>query len=250
MVVRTGFVQGVSVGERGAVTTSLLRKEKDTSAHCAACGAPLAGSFCAACGQRALDQRHTIRSLVGGAFRRLFDAESGLTHTLIQLAVNPGRVVRDYLAGRTIIYTHPVAYVIVAFAVFVVAFRWSGGMGGGGFERLSSGTIPLFLAVASRIVFWRAGLNYAEHLIVNMFLFAQVVLIVTGALVLGYVVPESGQLMVVGGALAVACAYVIWSYTRVFSQRPGLAAAGGLLVLVLGVSLWGGALVMVIRLAT
>jgi hypothetical protein len=168
---------------------------------------------------------------------------------LIQLAVNPGGVVRDYLAGRTIMYTHPVAYVIVAFAVFVFAFRWTGGMGGGGLERVSTGTIPLFLAITSRIVFWRTGLNYAEHLILNMFLFAQVVVILTGALILGSVMPEPARLIVVAGALAVACVYVLWSYSRVFSRRPVLAAVGGLLVLILGMSLWGGTLLTVVWLA-
>ena len=217
-------------------------------ATCVACRALLTGTYCASCGQRAINERHTVRGLVGGAIRRLFNLESGLTHTLIQLAVNPGGVVRDYLAGRTITYTHPVAYMIVAFAVFVFAFRLSEGTGGGGFERVSTGTIPLFLAIASRIVFQRTGLNFAEHLILNIFLFAQIVVILTGALILGSVMPESALVIIAAGALAVVCAYVVWSYARIFPRRPRLAAAGGLFVLILGISLWGGALVTVVRL--
>jgi hypothetical protein len=47
----------------------------------------------------------------------------------------------------------------------------------------------------------------------------------------------------VAGALAVACAYVLWSYARVFSRRPWPAVLGGLVVLILGLSLWACALV-------
>src|SRR5690606_37029182 len=215
-------------------------------ATCAACGAPLGGPFCAACGQRVLDGRHTLRRLVGDAFQRLFNVEGGLTHTFLQMTVNPARVVRDYLSGRTVVYTHPVAYLIIAFAIFALAFSWLGGTSSAGIERLAAGAIPLFLAFASRLVFLRTGLNYAEHLILNMFLFAHGVLFLTLAMVVPSMLPQTARTGVLAGALAVVCAYVVWSYSRIFPQRAVLAAVGGLCALVLGLGLWAGALALVI----
>lgn len=220
------------------------------SARCATCNGARTGPFCAACGQRALGQRHTLRTLVVGAFRRLFNVERGLMHTVVRLTVDPGGVVRDYLAGRTVVYVHPFIYLLLTFAAFALVFRFSGGRGGGDMERVSAAAIAFFLAATSRIVFWGAGRNYAEHLILNTFLFAHAVLLVAGPLqLLSYALPQSAFIIVAIVLALAACAYIVWGYSRALRIRPVLAALGGLFALALGLGAWLLALIWIVNLA-
>ena len=87
---------------------------------CANCGAPLAGNFCAACGQKA----HLHRSLadVGHEFVH------GITHfdgkawkTLPMLVFRPGTLTRDYIMGKRAKYVAPVPlFLLVVFLMFFV----------------------------------------------------------------------------------------------------------------------------------
>lgn len=205
---------------------------------CPSCGATRLGRYCADCGQRFLDGRHNLRTLAGGILERTVSLERGFVRTLGRLTTDPGPVVRDYLAGRTITYVHPFAYLVVGFGAFALTFRWMGGVGGGSVERLLLSALVLFLAAASRIVFWRAGLNYAEHLIMNMFLYAQAVLFLTVGMVVVWVLPGVVQRVAGVVVIGAAFAYVVWAYSRVFRGRRLLAALGGLLAVVAGIGMW------------
>lgn len=90
---------------------------------CLNCGTPLAGHYCAECGQAA----HLHRTF--GAF--LHDVAHGVLHldgktwrTLPKLALNPGRLTRDYIDGHRARYVSPMALflfsVFLMFAVFQV----------------------------------------------------------------------------------------------------------------------------------
>ncbi|MGL4543731.1 MAG: DUF3667 domain-containing protein [Polymorphobacter sp.] len=90
--------------------------------HCANCAAPVAGRFCANCGQPA----HVHRSLlhVGEEFLH------GLTHfdgkawkTLPLLLFRPGKLTRDYVEGKRARYVPPVALFLLS--VFLMFFAFS-----------------------------------------------------------------------------------------------------------------------------
>ena len=205
--------------------------------RCPSCGAERVGPYCAECGQRFLDGRHNLVSLVGGVVERLASLEHGLVHTLVRLVVDPGVMIGDYLAGRTVAYVHPFAYLIVGFGTFALAWGWMGG-GGGDMERWLLGGLVLFLAAASRLVFWRVGMNYAEHLILNMFLYAQAVLFLAAGMVVIDTLPEPARRTASIVVLVAACGYLMWAYSRVFAGRRLLSALGGLAVLVAGTTVW------------
>lgn len=195
------------------------------------------GPYCAECGQRFLDGRHSLVSLAGGVVERLASLEHGFVHTLVRLVVDPGAVIRDYLAGRTVMYVHPFAYLIVGFGVFALAWSWMG-VGGGSIERLLFGVLVLFLAVTSRLVFWRGGMNFAEHLILNMFLYAQIVLFLAAGMVIVGTLPGVRGSVTDIIVLVGVCGYLVWAYSRVFRRRRLLSALGGLVVLIAGTAVW------------
>jgi hypothetical protein len=179
----------------------------------------------------------TLLGLLSGAMERLFNTDRGLMRTLVGLSVNPGEVIRDYLAGRTIRYMHPIAYLIIAFAAFAVVSHFLGSVTGGD-HRFFLATLVLFVAATSRLTFFRARLNFAEHAILNIYLFAQAALFLTVVQFIIHLTPGSGQKWVAAGALALSCAYVAWGYSGVFRKRRILSALGGLISLGLGVLLW------------
>ncbi len=112
----------------GLVTASLVANALDkpkgnaghSHAHCANCDAPLAGNFCAHCGQNA----HIHRSLphVGEEFLH------GITHfdgkawkTLPMLIFHPGTLTREYIFGKRARYIQPVPlFLLVVFLMFFV----------------------------------------------------------------------------------------------------------------------------------
>jgi hypothetical protein len=206
--------------------------------------------YCPACGQARLDGRHTVRGLIRGAFARLFNLERGLTHTMLRLTLEPGAVVRDFLGGRTAVYVHPFAYLILAFALFALTNRFFPIVTGGD-DRVFVAVATLFLAVASRLVFRRHDLNFAEHLILNAYVSGHAVVLVVPSLVLTHLGSGwSGIAAVPIAALVGAGAYFVWAYTCVFPSPRLRSALGGAAVLVLGIALWLLALVatmMVLR---
>jgi hypothetical protein len=85
---------------------------------CENCGAPLAGKYCSACGQRA---GHSVRSLslfLTEAFEDLTHADSRLWRTLWSLIARPGYLTCEFLGGRRARYLPPVRLYLVLSVVF------------------------------------------------------------------------------------------------------------------------------------
>lgn len=216
-------------------------------AVCISCGAERMGPYCSRCGQREMRGRHTLRGMATGVLARILNLESGFIHTAVGLTVRPGTVISDFIAGRTRPYTNPVAYLVVAFAAFALMNGVLGGGTGGGDNRVFAALLIPFIAAASRVIFLRGRLNYAEHLILVMYLFAHVVLGLAAAHLL---IPFASDVVLrrMGVAVAVAAAALIaWSYSRIFTRRIP-AAIGGLAAVAAGAALWMFALIRILNL--
>ncbi len=84
--------------------------------RCANCETPLTGPFCHACGQKAhLHSR--LRDLLHEAVEGIAHFDGRLWRTLPLLAFNPGRLSREWRAGRRVRYVAPLH--LFLFAVFL-----------------------------------------------------------------------------------------------------------------------------------
>jgi hypothetical protein len=93
---------------------------------CRNCGAPLAGDYCAGCGQRVRELR--LADVAGEALEDVTDLDSRLWRTLKGLLFRPGSVTADYINGRRARYVPPIRlYLVVSFAVFLVFSMTEGG---------------------------------------------------------------------------------------------------------------------------
>jgi hypothetical protein len=87
---------------------------------CLNCGTPLAGPYCAACGQKAHLHR-SLRAFGGDMISGLFNFEGKIWRTLPMLAWCPGDLTRRYVDGERARYVSPVAlYLFSVFAMFAV----------------------------------------------------------------------------------------------------------------------------------
>lgn len=89
---------------------------------CLNCGAERMGRFCQNCGQKYLDAPITYWSMGKAFVDRVFDLDQGLLYTIRRLAVDPGEVSLEYIKGRQRPYAHPLAYMVIATAVFLGLF--------------------------------------------------------------------------------------------------------------------------------
>lgn len=222
-----------------------------TTTACATCGVVHQGDFCNGCGQRAVRERFTLRGILTHLVTDAFDLNRGLLFTAVALFRRPGEVVREYLSGATVRYTNPVKYLVVCVALVVFASIQLGATGelAGGFTEgygadaadraqrvtellnrymnvLMALAVP-FMAAASRLFFRRAGLNYAEHLIFNLYVYGQQsLLFLPFAPMWGLRTPGLKALPVLAYCLAMLV-YYAWAATSFFGERrvPGVLRA-------------------------
>jgi hypothetical protein len=93
---------------------------------CANCAAPVDGAYCSACGQRV----HLHRSILhmGEEFLHgLLHFDAKAWRTLPMLAVKPGHLTRDYIAGQRTRYVSPLA--LFLFMMFLMFFVVSATLG-------------------------------------------------------------------------------------------------------------------------
>lgn len=84
---------------------------------CKNCNQSFQGKYCNHCGQAVID-RFSLRYLWKLLHQDLFEVDQGLWHTMKDLTVRPGYMIRNYLAGKTKSYFSPLKYLLVFIAIF------------------------------------------------------------------------------------------------------------------------------------
>jgi Protein of unknown function (DUF3667) len=87
--------------------------------HCLNCGSALGGSFCTACGQRAVPPNPTVAGIAGDAWHELTGYDGRIAATVRGL-LRPGHLTREYVAGRRARYISPVRLYLIASVVYFV----------------------------------------------------------------------------------------------------------------------------------
>ena len=117
------FGDRVSASRRVLYAEPAIGGEAHTVEQCLNCKTPLAGQYCASCGQRARSRLISLWELVRDAFGDLFELDSRLWRTLIPLIARPGALTRDYLEGRRARFMPPFrTYLVLSIIFFLVAF--------------------------------------------------------------------------------------------------------------------------------
>jgi len=174
---------------------------------CPNCGSTVIDIYCSACGQKIYQNRFTFHGffeVIGDAF----NIERGFIHTLFGLFNNPGRIINDYLNGKTKSYFNPLNYILIVggiYAFLVLSLNILDSSIASTNQILQNENmqaspeaielqkhwvetvkkyvnfIPLlmipFASLFSKWFYHKRKLFYGEHLILNTFIFAQSILI-------------------------------------------------------------------------
>jgi hypothetical protein len=152
-------------------------------------------SYCSACGQKLISERLTLREIARDLIHAVFHVDHSAISLVRMLLLRPGVVALDYVQGRRKRYFGPFGFLLFVVAAASAAFAVTGlrvvtaNNANIVAEFLQShinlvmfAEVPL-LAGFSRLLYARAGFNFAEHLVLAAYtsglrvLFATVILI-------------------------------------------------------------------------
>ena len=93
--------------------------------NCENCGAPMAGRFCAQCGQHAVDYRRSFGRVFADVLDSFLNWDSKFFATIGWLIARPWLLTNQFLAGRRVRYMHPLrVYLLVSILFFFVVNYW------------------------------------------------------------------------------------------------------------------------------
>ncbi|WP_316771797.1 DUF3667 domain-containing protein [Pedobacter frigiditerrae] len=97
------------------------------SKHCLNCETHLIKEqkFCPQCGQSAVIHRFTISHFFHEAFHAFTHADKGLLYLLKELAIRPGIVAKEYIAGKRKKYYNPFTFFLLLAGFFVLSSTFS-----------------------------------------------------------------------------------------------------------------------------
>src|SRR5882762_10167158 len=94
--------------------------------YCENCGAPMAGPFCAQCGQAAIDYRRSFRHIIVDVLDSFLNWDSKFFATIVWLIARPWHLTNQFLAGRRVRYVHPLRlYLLVSILFFFAVNYWA-----------------------------------------------------------------------------------------------------------------------------
>jgi hypothetical protein len=233
--------------------------------ECRNCDGPLAATdrYCRGCAQRVVGGRLTLRRMGGQAWSAALSLDKGLLPTSLHLFYRPGHLVRDYLAGKTACYTAPFKYLLLWVGISsLVIYGYNQAKRSAAGEKAARpavyadeleryGTLLytwladnpklvltffiLVLAFAARLVFYRRGLNLAEHTVALAYLLGTSALVETllylGLLALPGAIPDNYAESVPHAVLLPLTAGL---YGQLFRLRWWKAVLAGTLLWALG----------------
>src|SRR5215472_17392273 len=112
----------VSAGESAAADATASSATEVT--RCSNCRAPVTGAFCANCGQETNLRLPTLREFTREAAGRYVAFDGRFWRSLIALFFRPGRLTREYLAGRRRRYVRPARLYLFSTLVFFAVSRF------------------------------------------------------------------------------------------------------------------------------
>lgn len=211
---------------------------------CKNCGNEFEGNFCNNCGQKAGLHRFTIKHALHDFFHTFTHVDSGLFFLIKELFIRPGIVAKEYIEGKRRKYFNPVQYLILAVAIATFLTTNYTLMGPTAvkpedysqsseiakfflqfnhfinkyFNLMLFVAVP-FMAFFSWLFYRKSGYNYAENVIMNVFLAAQRTLIFI--LVTPFLFLYKNHWYITIGLYYIAwVVYIGWGYVQFFNQKP------------------------------
>lgn len=198
--------------------------------NCANCGKDLSGNFCSGCGQSAHTHRVDLKHILHEFMHGILHVDKGIIFTAKELMIRPGTTVRNYLEGKRVNYFKPFGYFFILATIYTFLMHFlevpildmkvhvHGEADAGSqlpasieaFNRIylqvvhfvnekyavaTLLTMPI-LTLFSYLIFYRAKLNYGEHLVINLYVSGQLLLISILLIPVSYYFPSFASVFI------------------------------------------------------
>lgn len=179
------------------------------SSNCANCNSPISHDqhFCPNCGQKAHLHRLSWHDVTHDAIHYFTHADKGIFHLLVQLATKSGTVAREFVQGKRKKYFPPFNFFLIVATIYVFVFTlndkpqatadvlkehpelskipneakranvvriYERGAKARSFMSKHSNNVAMLALPLIALIYWlfyrRAGYNYIEHLVANMYM--------------------------------------------------------------------------------
>lgn len=225
---------------------------------CKNCQNHFQGLFCNQCGQKVINQRITIKHLFTIAFDS-FNIHHGLLFTIKLMFTNPGKLINNYLQGRTKDFYNPLKYLLLIASINALLMIWFKVFDANvestneiiGLDDEASKfqmtimtyvkkflnfmaviSVP-FYSLISKWIFKKWKLYYAEHLTINSYLFAQITLMQVLVILLIVLFPELAKSMFVFNAV-IFIGYYTYALKGVFNIKILRSLLSSIVIYLLG----------------
>lgn len=240
---------------------------------CKNCDIYFKGSYCNNCGQKAIHERYTLKHLFNLTLDS-FNLQKGFFFTVKMLLTNPGKVINGYLEGRSKDFYNPLKYLILIASINAVLMLWFGifetnieatnellgeAPEGNNFQQLIAGYVRTYLnifallilpfySLVSKWVFKKFKLYYAEHLIVNGYLFAQYTLLQMVTYLLFSFIPSFSKLSM-AFSIVVFITYYTYAFIAIFKIRFFKSLVSAAVIYLLGFILFMFFIILILAIA-
>lgn len=176
---------------------------------CQNCASEFTSVFCPDCGQKRTESGFSFKQVIAEFLSGLYNAEAPILKTFTQLFVAPGKMVREYIAGKRKAYMSPVKYFLFGVA-FYFFMRWlldwdpvTSAIGGEAPETpamrvnlwMSANVnllLPLWvliMALFDKLFFWRSPFSFVERVVQKFFAVGQYLIAATLLIPLAKIYP-------------------------------------------------------------
>lgn len=239
---------------------------------CKNCSTTFEGKFCPGCSQKADTARFTLLHLGHDLNHALTHTDKGIFFLLKELCYRPGIVAREFIEGKRKKYFNPLTYLLIMITINIVvlqqthfydvyndqmesfattvaqmsgdkqqiekvskdmeAARLQTKLASDNSKIITLAMVPV-LALLTWIFFRKQKINYAENLVFNIFLMAQLLVFFQLACILPFLVKPSLAWLYVFLYMVGSWAYCFFAYKQFFGERWRWVIPKGIAVQVL-----------------
>lgn len=173
---------------------------------CKNCEKLFEGKFCNYCGQSSRVKRIDLKYLLDEVPESIFQINHGFLFTVKELFIRPGHNIRQYIDGKRKHYSRPIAFILLASAIYVITTYLMGGVTFmddfvAGLSLGRNDTAPAtelriynwissnqayailillpFYSFSSYLAYIKSKYNYTENLVLNIYITGQQLIIYT-----------------------------------------------------------------------
>lgn len=220
---------------------------------CKNCNNNFTGNFCNVCGQSAKVDRINWKYLINSIFEGVLQINKGFLYTAKSLLLSPAKSLKDFFTGKRKKFFKPFSFLLVCGTIYLISSKLFGnvtfiddfvtGVKNGAKDYpdesinltlldffannqtyILLATVPLF-SIASFLLFRKSKYNFSEHLIFNLYITGEQILLYA---IFSFITDRVGIVIIL--PIILGFLYNLWVYNTFFNQIGWLKRNLNLLV--------------------